>query len=113
VSQYKSLENKNLAMKKILFLGLILALFAAAATAQQTHGNRLQHQREFRSLQRTELNHQQQRRLHRNEARYELARKKAYRDGRITPSERRQLRRLKEYQRHELYRLRHKNRHLI
>ena len=100
-------------MKKIFFLGLILTLFAAAATAQQTRGNRLQHQSEFRSLQRTELNHQQQRRLHRNEARYELARKKAYRDGMITPSERRQLRRLKEYQRHEFHRLRQKSQHLI
>jgi Ni/Co efflux regulator RcnB len=100
-------------MKKIFFLGLILTLFAAAATAQQKRSNRLQHQREFRSFQRAELNRHEQRRLHRNEARYELARKRAYRDGRITPSERRQLRRLKEYQRHELYRLRHKNRHLI
>jgi Ni/Co efflux regulator RcnB len=100
-------------MKKIFFLGLILMLFAAAATAQQTRGNRLRHQREFRSLHRTELSHHELKRLHRDEARFKLARKKAFRDGMITPSERRQLRRLKEYQRHELYRSRHNNRRLI
>jgi len=100
-------------MKQLFILTLILALFAAAANAQQTHTNRLQQQRKFQSFQRSELNRPEARRLHRNEIRYKMARKKAYRDGIITRGERRQLRNLREYQRRELSRRRHNSHRLI
>lgn len=100
-------------MKQILLLGLILTLFAAAATAQEHRTNRLRQQRKFQSFQRSESNRAEFRRLHRNEVRYKLARKKAYRDGIITHAERRQLRKLREYQRRELHRHRHNRRHVI
>ncbi len=96
-------------MKKILSLALILTLFAAAASAQQTEGHRFRHQRELRSSHRDQLNHLELRRLHHDELRYKIARRRAHRDGIVTPFERRRLHKMRRHERHELYRFRHNN----
>lgn len=96
-------------MKKILFLGLILILFAAAASAQVTDRNRYRHQREIQSRHRGELNRPELRRLHQDRVRYKIARRKAHRDGIVTPFERRRLHNIRKHNRHELYRFRHNN----
>ena len=96
-------------MKKILFLGLILTLFAAAASAQVTDRHRYRSQKELQLFRRNELTRPELRHLHRDEVRYKIARRKASRDGIITHAERRQLQKIKEHRRRELYRFRHNN----
>ena len=95
-------------MKKILFLGLILTLFAAAASAQQTDRKRFRHQREVQSFHR-ELNRPELRRLHQDRVRHKIARRRAHRDGMVTPLERRRLHQIRKHNRRELYRFRHNN----
>lgn len=100
-------------MKQVLLLGLILTLFAVAATAQQTRGGHLR-QRNIQSFRQGELTRPELRRVHRDEIRYKLAVQRARRDGIVTSAERRQLQKLRRYQRQELYRFRHdRNRRLI
>jgi hypothetical protein len=96
-------------MKKILFLGLILTLFAVAASAQITDRQRFRHQREMQSPHRGELNRPELRRLHQDRVRYKIARRRAHRDGIISPFERRRLNKIRNHNRHELYRFRHNN----
>jgi hypothetical protein len=96
-------------MKKILFLGLILTLFAAAASAQVTDRHRFRHQRETQSYHRGELNRPELRRLHQDRVRYKIARRRAHRDGTVSPFERRRLNKIRKHNRHELYRFRHNN----
>jgi len=100
-------------MKKIFFLGLILTLFSVVASAQVTEGQRFRHQREMRSSHRGELNRYELRRLHQGEFRYKMSRRRAHRDGIITPFERRRIHKMRRHQRHELYRFRHNNRHRV
>jgi hypothetical protein len=106
-------KTKNLAMKKIFFLGLILSLFAMTASAQQTNTHRFRHQRELQSHHRGELNRYELRRLHQDELRYKIARRRAHRDGTITRLEHRRLNNMRRHQRHELYRFRHNDRRRV
>jgi hypothetical protein len=94
-------------MKKILFLGLILTLFAVAASAQVTDRHRFRHQREIQSYHRGELNRPELKRLHQDRFRYKVARRRAHRDGIVTPFERRRLHKVRKHNRHELSRFRH------
>ena len=99
-------------MKKVLFLGLILTLFAAAASAQEVAAPRLHRQSEMQSFQRRNLNRSELRRLHKDEMRYKMARRKAQADGIVTRAERRRLNKMRMRNRRELHRLNH-NRHVI
>jgi hypothetical protein len=95
-------------MKKILFLGLILTLvFTVSASAQITDGKRYHRQREMRSFRHGDPSRYELRRLHHDEFRYKMARRRAYYDGRISPYERRHLNKMGRHERHELYRFRH------
>jgi hypothetical protein len=96
-------------MKKIFFIGLILTLFTVVASAQVTEGQRFHHQREMRSSRRGELNHYELRRLHRDGLRYKMSRRRARRDGIVTPFEHRRLNKMRRHERHEHYRFRHNN----
>ena len=99
-------------MKKILFLGLILTLvFTVSASAQVTDGKRYQQQRETRSFQHGDANRYESRRLHRDDFRYKMARRRAYRDGRISSYERRHLNRMRRHERNEFHRFRHNRTH--
>ena len=100
-------------MKKILFLALILTLFAAAASAQVTDRHRYRHQRETQTFHRRELTRPELRRLHHDQLRLKIARRRAHRDGRITPLERRRLHQMQKHQRRALYRARHNNRRRV
>ena len=99
-------------MKKVLFLGLILTLFAAAASAQQVAAPRLHRQSEMQTFHRRNLSRTEFRRLHKDEMRYKMARRKAQADGIVTRAERRRLNKMRMRNRRELYRLNH-NRHVI
>jgi len=99
-------------MKKVLFLGLILTLFAAAASAQEVAAPRLHRHSEMQSFHRRNLSRSEFRRLHKDEVRYKMARRKAQADGIITRAERRRLNKMRMRNHRELYRLNH-NRHVI
>jgi len=94
-------------MKKVLFLALILTLFAAAASAQQMAQPRQHHQRETQSSHRRDLSRSELRRLHKDEFRYKMARRKAQQDGVVTRAERRRLNKIRMHNRRELHRLNH------
>lgn len=94
-------------MKEVLFLALILTLFAAAASAQQMAQPRLHHQREMQSIHRRDLSRSDLRRLHKDELRYKMARRKAQADGIVTRAERRRLHKIRIHNRRELNRLNH------
>ena len=101
-------------MKKILFVGLILTLFAGAVSAQQTRNDRLPQQREVQSFQRgRQLTRPEVRHLRNDELRYKITRRRAHRDGRVSPIERRRLHNIKKDQRRDLFRFRHNNRRRI
>ena len=100
-------------MKKIFFLGLILTLFAAAASAQETNGDRFRHRREMQMHRRGELNRFELRRLHQDELRYRIARRRAHRDGIVGPLEHRRLNKMRRHDRRELYRFRHNDRRRV
>ena len=100
-------------MKKVLFLGFILTLFAAAASAQQVAAPRLHRQSEMESFHRRNLSRSELRRLHRDEMHYKMARRRAQADGIVTRAERRRLNKIEMHNRRELYRLRHNNKHVI
>ena len=99
-------------MKKVLFLGLILTLFAAAASAQQMAPPRLHRQSEMQSFHRRNLSRSELRRLHKDEIRYKIARRKAQADGIVTRAERRRLNKIRMHNRRELSRL-NRHKHMI
>jgi hypothetical protein len=101
-------------MKKILFLGFILTLiFSVSASAQIADGNKYRHDRETRSYNHGDLNRSEAKRLHQDNFRYRMARRKAYRDGRLSRYERRHLNKMRRHERSELHRYRHNRRHVI
>jgi hypothetical protein len=100
-------QQKRIAMKRVLFLGLILTLFAVAASAQQMAQPRLHNQREMQSFHDRNLSRSELRRLHKDEMRYKIARRKAQADGIVTRAERRRLNKMRMRSRRELYRANH------
>jgi len=98
-------------MKKIVFLGLILTLMVGAASAQvQSRGDRFRHQQTMKSFRQGDLNRYELRKLHRDDKRFRAARRRAHRDGRVTPFERRRLNHMRKHDRREYFRFKH-NRH--
>lgn len=102
-------------MKKILFLGLMLTIIAASASAQTGRkADRFRHHREMKSFRQGDLNRFELKRLHNGERRITSARKRAHRDGRVTPFERRHLSKMRKDQRRDFYRFKHnKSRRVI
>ncbi len=94
-------------MKKLIFLGLILTLFSAAVSAQQSSDESF---RRHRSEQSGELARTEVRRLHKDHQRIQMEKHRAYRDGRISRRERHRLHRMHRHERREFHRFRH-NRH--
>ncbi|HMG69211.1 MAG TPA: hypothetical protein VK588_16045 [Chitinophagaceae bacterium] len=97
-------------MKKILFLGFILTLFAVSASAQSDDGGRFRHHREVRSYHHGELNRFEKRRLHHDRFHYGMARRRVHRDRFVSHSERRHLDNIRRHDRRESYRFNHNNR---
>lgn len=100
-------------MKKLLFLGLILTLFAGALSAQQTRNDRFSHQREIQSSRHGQLNRVEVRHLRNDGLRYKIARRRALHDGNVSRFERRRLHNMKRDQRRDRFRFRHNNRRRV
>ena len=96
-------------MKKIFVLGAIFTLLAGAASAQD-RGDRVERQRIENGFNRGQLTRPEKFRLQRDEYRYKSEKRRAFRDGRLTPRERRRLNRMRRHERRETFRLRHNGR---
>ena len=96
-------------MKKLTVLAVIFTLLAASASAQRV-GDRVREQRIERSFDNRQLTRGERARLHRNETRLRIEKRRALRDGRLTSREQRRLNRLKRHDRREMFRLKHNNR---
>lgn len=96
-------------MKKLFLLGAILAFVIVSASAQGPR-DRVRHQRIERGFDRGQLTRPEKFRLQKNQFRYKAERRRAVRDGRVTPMERRRLHMMKSHDRREIFRLKHNGR---
>ena len=96
-------------MKKLFVLAVILTLLAATASAQRA-GDRIRRQRIERSFDNGQLTRPERFRLHKNETRLRIEKRRALRDGRLTPHERRRLNKMRRHERREMFRLKHNGR---
>ena len=97
-------------MKKIFALGLVLALFTATVSAQQTR-NDFRNGREYHQrFDRGKMTKGEKAKLHKNDRKYKHAKKRFMRDGKLSPMERKQLAKMKRHDRRDTYRFRHNSR---
>jgi hypothetical protein len=94
-------------MKKIMALALILTLVSIAATAQNNPRERFRHYRMEQRWGDGQLNRPERLKLRQDMLRYRIAHKRAMRDGRIGPMERRKLMLMRQHNRRELFYFRH------
>lgn len=93
-------------MKKIFFLGIVFALFAATASAQK--GNDvIQRHRIHRGFENHQLTRGEKFRLQRNQSIYRHERRRALRDGKVTPMEKRRLHKARIHNNRQTFRLKH------
>ena len=98
-------------MKKILFLGVVFALFTTAASAQQrANVNRHRIENGFHSGQ---LTRGEKWDLKKDGFRYQQAKRKALRDGRLTAKERRMLKSMRRHDSRKIYVKKHNNRRRV
>ena len=94
-------------MKKIIFLGLVLVLLSAMASAQQ--GSR-DHFRRHRIAQ---INRPERFQLRKEQFRYKVAQHNAHRDGFVSPMEHRRLCKMRRHDRREVFLFRHNGRNRV
>ncbi len=99
-------------MKKILFVAVVFALFTTAASAQRGH-NAVTHHRVQQGFQSGQLTRGEKARLHRNQTAYRHERRKALRDGRLTPAEKRRLAHIRKYDSRRIYAMKHNGRRRV
>jgi hypothetical protein len=99
-------------MKKIFVLAMVLTLLAAAASAQGP-GDRTRRQRVEQGFNNGQLTRPERFRLQKDRIEYKVERRRAARDGRITPMERRRLSQMRRHDRHEAFRFKHNRRRRI
>jgi len=94
-------------MKRILMFGLVLTLFATAASAQRGPGDKARQHRVAEGYNSGELSRHEMRKLHHGKKFYNYEKRKAFRDGRLTYRERRHLAKLKRHDSRQVYRYKH------
>ena len=93
-------------MKKILFIGIVFALFTTAASAQKGH-DVIQRHRIHEGFQSGQLTRGERFRLNKSEARYHHARRRALADGKLSRAERRRLNNMRHYDSRRIYAMKH------
>jgi hypothetical protein len=106
-------NNKIWLMKKFLFLGSFLVLLSVAVSAQQASGDRFRRHRIENGVNNRRLSRSERLELRKDEFRYKTSQRRARRDGRITPFERRRLHKMRNRGRRDLFRYRHNGRRRI
>lgn len=99
-------------MKKILILGVVFALFTTAASAQH-RSNAVQRHRIENGFQSGQLTRGEKFSLKKDNVRYNKAKRKALRDGRLTPMERRRLNALKRHDNRKTFAMKHNHRRRV
>jgi hypothetical protein len=94
-------------MKKIILIGIVATLVTMTTSAQVRPENRVQRFRVERGFQRGEINRPERFQLRKNQLRYRIAQKRVYRDGRVTPMERKRLMLMKRQNRQQMFRFKH------
>lgn len=100
-------------MKKFVALGLILILLSAAASAQMDPGGQFRRHRMQRGYNSGQITRPERFELRKDAVRYQLLKRRAARDGVVSPFERRKLRRAKCEGRRDLFRFRHNRFHRV
>lgn len=93
-------------MKKLFVLGAFLTLIIASASAQGP-GNRVSRQRVENGFHSGQLNRPERSRLKKDQFRFKAERRRAHRDGRVSPRERRRLHKMRRHDRREIFRFKH------
>ena len=94
-------------MKRILMFGLVLTLFATAASAQRGSGDRGREHPITEGYKSGELSRHEMRKLHQGKKFYNYEKRKAFRDGKLTHRERRHLAKLKRHDNRQVFRYKH------
>ena len=94
-------------MKKIIILSVAALFMSITTTAQQRPGDRIQKLRIERGFQKGEINRAERFHIRKDQLRYKIAQRRALRDGRITPMERRKLMMMKRHNRQDMFRFKH------
>ncbi|MBI5858890.1 MAG: hypothetical protein HZB42_14760 [Sphingobacteriales bacterium] len=100
-------------MKKILALSLVLIVLSAAASAQAGPGSQFRKYRVQRGYNNGQLTRSEKFELRKDVVRYQTMKRRATRDGVVTPFERRKLRKAKCEGRRDLFRFRHNGRRRV
>lgn len=101
-------------MKKILVLSLSLVLLSVAASAQQDNvGDRFRRHRVERGFNNEQTTRPERHQLRRDHFRYKIAQHRARRDSFVGPIERRRLHKMRNHNRHEMFRYRHNRGHRV
>ncbi|MEI9944251.1 MAG: hypothetical protein WDN26_08480 [Chitinophagaceae bacterium] len=98
-------------MKKIMFLGIVFALFAVTASAQQRDG--IQRQRIQRGFETHQLTRGEKFKLKKGQFHYRHEKRRAMRDGRVGPMEKRRLHKMRMHNNRETFRMRHNGRRRV
>ncbi|MBL7741773.1 MAG: hypothetical protein JNK14_21315 [Chitinophagaceae bacterium] len=99
-------------MKKLFVLGLVLTIIAASATAQGPR-DRVRRERIERGFENRQLTRPEKFRLQKSQFRFKAERRRALRDGKVTPMERRRLHMMKRHDNREIFRLKHNGRRRV
>jgi hypothetical protein len=99
-------------MKKLVTLSLLVLLMSTAVSAQ-IRSDRFRRQRITHGFSNGQITRPERLELRKDQFRYRIAERKAHRDGRVTPLERRRLQAIKRDNRRELFRFKHNNRRRI
>jgi hypothetical protein len=96
-------------MKKILILGVVFALFTVTASAQ-TGRDQVRKHRIEKSFKAGQLTRGEKYRLHKNQMQYRFERRRALRDGYLSPVEKKRLHKMRVHDRRESFRYKHNKR---
>lgn len=100
-------------MKKILALSLILIVLSAAASAQAGPGSPFRKHRMQRGFKNGQITRSERFELRKDAVRYQITKRRATRDGIVTPFERKKLRKAKCEGRRDLFRFKHNGRRRV
>lgn len=99
-------------MKKLFILGIVFAIFVASASAQGPR-DRVNRHRIESGFRHGQLNRAEKIHLQRHQVRYKAEKRRALRDGKISPLESRRLHAMKRHNSREIYRLKHNGRRRV
>ena len=96
-------------MKKLFVLAVILVLMGTAASAQRA-GDHIRRERIENGVRSGQLTRPERLKLRHDELRYRGERRRAHRDGVVTPRERARLHHMRKHERREIFRMKHNGR---